>query len=173
MRQAALFQVLLMILLGGPERGRGLDLRDDRPRKMALRSVARGFRLSLLLGRMLENRGPVLAAIIRSLPSQRGGVAIGPELFQQIVIADDVWIEGHFHVLGVPGAVRAHLLICRMVELAADIAHLRGLHSGQTPESRLDAPKTAGTEGGLGQRRFFHILIVPSRLETRTARLKS
>src|SRR5580658_8129934 len=54
MRLAALFQVLLMILLGPPELGRGHDLGHDRPWKAALRGVARGLRLGLLLRRMKE-----------------------------------------------------------------------------------------------------------------------
>src|ERR1700761_4444325 len=38
-RQAALFQILLMIFFGDPERGGGDDLRHNRPREIFLRRV--------------------------------------------------------------------------------------------------------------------------------------
>jgi hypothetical protein len=49
-RQAALFEVLLMIFLSAPERLSRHDLGDDRAGESRLRGVARGFRFSFLHG---------------------------------------------------------------------------------------------------------------------------
>src|SRR5689334_3919718 len=65
--RAALLEVALVVLLGAPERGGGLDLGHDRVAKALLRALddlARGLGLLVRLG---EDHRPVLPADVRAL----------------------------------------------------------------------------------------------------------
>src|SRR5258706_9447671 len=101
---------------------------------------------------MEENRRPVLRSVIRTLTIQRGRIVILPENVQQVVIADQRRIEGHFDHFGVTGLIGAHILISGFAHRAAHIADLRGFHPGQPTERGFHAPKTSRSEGG-----FLHV----------------
>src|ERR1700677_2015184 len=96
LRQAALFEVLLMILLGAPEFGGRRNLRDNRPWETSLRGISRCPRFGFLLRRVIENRRTVLRADVRALAIQSRRVVVVPEHFENIVVADHLRIEGHF-----------------------------------------------------------------------------
>jgi uncharacterized protein len=115
---------------------------------------------------MEENRRPILVADVRSLPVQRGGVVITPEDFEQVVIADDLGIEGDLDHFGVAGAIRANVFIGGVVDLAAGIADRRGFDARETPKRSFDAPKTACTECGL-----LHASIIMGSLKLRVRNL--
>src|SRR5450759_1161188 len=88
MGEAALFQVLLVILLGAPEpRGRR-DLGDDRalvPSALLL-FLLRGPCGRLLLGCLEEDGGPVLLAHVRPLAVQGRRVVVLPEDVQEPLV---------------------------------------------------------------------------------------
>jgi uncharacterized membrane protein (UPF0127 family) len=115
---------------------------------------------------MEEDRGAVLVADVRSLAVQRGRVVIIPEDFEQVVITDDLGIEGDLDHFGVAGAIRADVFIGGMVQLATGIADLRGLDARKTPECSFDAPKTACPECGL-----LHASIIMGCLKLRVRNL--
>ena len=115
---------------------------------------------------MEENRRAVLIADVRSLSVQRGRIVIIPEDFEQIVIADDLGIEGNLDHFGVAGAIRANVLIGGVIDLAAGIADRRGFDARQTPERGFDAPETARTECGL-----LHTSIIMGCLKLRVRNL--
>src|ERR1700683_4376647 len=97
LREAALFEVLLMILLCSPELGRRDNLRDDGPLETALDGVARGARFGFLFRRMKENHRTVLRADVRTLAILSGRIMVVPESFEQIVVADDRGVESDLH----------------------------------------------------------------------------
>src|SRR5438105_10824516 len=96
-RLAALFQILLMIFFGAPEIAGGDDLRDDGPGETRLRGLAGAPGLHQLLRRIVENRGAVLRARVRTLPVTRGRIMIVPKRFEQIVVTEHLRIEGDLH----------------------------------------------------------------------------
>src|ERR1019366_3385374 len=66
-REAAFFQVLLMIVFGGPKRLGWGDFGHDGLGETLLRGIAGGLRFRLLLGRMEEDGAAVLRAYIGAL----------------------------------------------------------------------------------------------------------
>ena len=138
-----------MVFFGAPEGLGRRDLGDDGPGEPRLRSIARGFRFGFLLGRMEEDGRAVLRADVRSLPVQSGRVVIIPEDFEQVVIVDDLGIEGDLDYFGMAGAICADVFIGGVIELAAGVPDLRGFDARQTPELGFDAPKAACPECSL------------------------
>src|SRR5205814_3395625 len=98
-RDAAFFQVALMIFLGAIENGFGDNLGDNRAViaarffQVLFGSPCFGF----LLRRMEENCGAVLRAPIGSLPVERGWIVVAPENIQQLIVRDLGWVEDHLH----------------------------------------------------------------------------
>src|SRR5437588_514302 len=113
MGQAALLQVLLMVVFGHPEGGGGYDLGRDRPRELALPAFFRRARQPFLLGVMEENGGAVLRADIWALAIERGGIVIRPEDIEQLVVGDARRVEIHLDSFGMPGLAGADILIGR------------------------------------------------------------
>src|SRR4051812_36338552 len=81
--EAALLEVLLVVVLGLPERLGVLDLRHDRPRDARLDAVTGRFRRRSLCVVMDEDRRPVLVADIRPLAVQLRRIVLGPERGEQ------------------------------------------------------------------------------------------
>src|SRR3954463_15212237 len=77
----ALFEVLLVVVLGGVELGGGDDLGDDGPPETVAAFEPRlGVeRSGLLLGGEVEDGRPVLGANVGALAVEGGGVVILPE----------------------------------------------------------------------------------------------
>src|SRR5919197_4190908 len=104
-RTALLLEVLLVVVLGLVEGGRGDDLGRDALREPRLHLGLRGERLLLLLRRVEEDRGAVLAADVRALAVPLSGVVRAPEEVEQLLVGDDRRIELDLHRLGVAGGV--------------------------------------------------------------------
>src|SRR5579864_999695 len=122
-RQAALLQILLVIVLGGIERDRGDDLGGDWLRVFVrlVERFLRSLRFLRLFGRMIENRGSVLRAPVRTLAVDLRRIVVLPENFKQVGIADLGRVIVDFHRLGVSGAVGANFLVGWILGLAADV----------------------------------------------------
>jgi len=122
--QAALFQILLVVVFRGVKRNRRDNLRRDRF-GIAVRLLQRLFRslgLRLLLGRMEKNRGAVLRTPVRALAVDLGGIVVFPENFQQVGIGDFGGIELDFDGFGVARAIGTDFLIGWVFRLAAGVA---------------------------------------------------
>ena len=87
---AALFEILLMIVLGLVEFPRRHDLGNDRA--LELRGFSQFFfeifRLFFLFRRIIKDHGAVLIADIRALTVDRGWVVEIPKSFQELFIRD-------------------------------------------------------------------------------------
>src|SRR5262245_66290004 len=87
--EAALLEILLVILFGAVERSRWLDHRHDGPpiATTLLLRLLRGVGCRLLLGRMVEDGRAILVADVWSLPVELCGGMVVPERHQQILVA--------------------------------------------------------------------------------------
>src|SRR5579859_4104289 len=151
--QAALFQILLVILFRRIERDCWYDLgRNGLGIAMRLfQRLLRGQRFFLLLGGMEEDGGTILRAPVGTLAVHLGRVVILPKDLQQIGITDFRRIELDFDRFGVARAVGANFLIGRVLGVAADVADARWTNSRDLSESGFHAPKTPCCK-----RSFFH-----------------
>src|SRR5690606_37186442 len=95
-----------------------------------------------------EDRGAVLRADVVALTVLGGGVVDGEEDPQQVAVADDLWVEGHLHHLGVAGLAGAHLLVGGVGYVAAGVARLDALHALELVVDRLEATEAAARQGG-------------------------
>lgn len=142
---------LLMILLGGIERGGGFYFRDDGLAAVTsgLRQRLLGFQRQLfLLFSTVEDHGPVLASLVGELPVDGGGIDVLPVNVKNPAIAGLYRIEDDLNRLAVAGPVRGNFFVGRVGLGAARIAHGSGEHSGGLVKGGLHAPKTAPAEGG-------------------------
>src|SRR4051812_15178165 len=113
--EAALLEVVLVVVLRLPERRRILDLRHDRLRAARLDALARCLRRGALGVVVDEDHGAVLIADVRPLPVQLGRVVLGPERREERLVRDHVLVVGHLDDLGVTGVRVADLLVGRAV----------------------------------------------------------
>ena len=141
--EAALFQILLVVLFRAPEFAGRDDLRHDGLRKPSLSRLARRTRFYQLLGRVVKDRRTVLRPDIRTLPVERGGIVIIPEYFQQVMVAENLRIICDFNHFRVSGGVGADVFIGRILGTSAHVADLSRLYSGKTSKGSFHAPKTA------------------------------
>ena len=81
--KAALFQVLLVVVFGGVELCGRQDLGYYGPSEAvaAFQAGFGGLGGGLLLGRVIEDRGPVLGAYVGALAVEGRGVVVLPEYF--------------------------------------------------------------------------------------------
>src|SRR5664279_1103298 len=146
---SALFQVLLVVFFGAPERLRGLDPGyDPAGLEAALAGQLLHLRLGLrlLLRGMEEDGGTVLRAPVRALPVQRGGIVKRKERVQKLLKTHLFGVEVQLDDLCVPRLVRANVLVRRTVECAAFIAHGGGRYARNGRKLSLNAPKTPCSE---------------------------
>ena len=162
-RAAVLDQVLLVVLLGGPEHRRRDDLRGDRLREPRLRPRLRLRSGLRLLRRVREDRGPILRADVPALPVHLGRIVKAPERVHELAVGDLARVERHLDPLRVPRAAAADVLVGRILGLAADVADLDVGDARRVPELDLDAPEAAGREGR-GLRRA--LMCAPARART-------
>src|SRR5690242_9110421 len=146
-REPALLEVALVVVLGAVERRCRRDLGDDRAVEAGLHAVAHLGRDAGLLGVVEEDRRAVLRADVRSLAVELRGIVQREELLDELLVGDLGRIEVDLHDLGVPRAPRAHLLVGRLRQRAAEVADRGPAHSGRVAELDLDAPEAAGAEG--------------------------
>ena len=155
-------EVIAMVVLGRPERGRGNHLGDD-GRIVDMQAVDLGddgLRLLALRLVLPEDVRRVLRTDVLALAARRGGVVRGEEHAQQIGIGQFFGVEldaGHFDVAGGLGA---DLFVGRIVDMAAGVAGQHADDAAQLLEHGLDAPKTSTAENGdlmtIGDRQFRH-----------------
>src|ERR1051325_1029558 len=141
--EAALFQILLMVLFRAPEFAGRDDLRHDRLRKPSLSRLARRTRFHQLLRLVVKDRRTVLRAHVRTLPVERGGIVIIPEYLQQVMVAENLRIIRDFNHFRVTSSIGADVLIGRIFGASTHVADLSGFHPGQTSKGSFHAPKTA------------------------------
>src|SRR5579872_6498845 len=125
--QAALFQILLVILFRWIKRDRGYDLGRNGLGVTVrfFQRLLRSQRFFLLLGGMKEDGGAILRAPVGALAVHLGRVVILPKYLQQIGITDFRRIELDFDSFSVARAVGANFLIGRVLGMAADVADAR------------------------------------------------
>src|ERR1017187_10073887 len=98
-RHAALFQILLVIVLRAPEFCRGSDFSNDLS-LVGSRFVQSFFGRAgrgLLLRRLKEYRTAILFAVIGTLPVELGGVVVFPKDLEDVGIGGLFRIESNFH----------------------------------------------------------------------------
>src|SRR3954471_4631797 len=107
MRHPALIEVSLVIFLRAVECWRRLNLGNDwPPEATALFQVGQGrFGLGLLLRRMVENGGAILASKIRPLPVWCGRVVVQPEDIEEFAIGNFRRVEFDLYHLRMAGFV--------------------------------------------------------------------
>src|SRR5665647_312277 len=144
-----LLEILLMVFFGLVE-GRGRDQLSRQallvfPRYLQLlHDLAGRFPLGLS---MIKDGRAVLGPLVRSLLVDLGRVVERKELADEVGVAHLGGIEGDLDGLGVPGLVRADLLVGRGDGLAARIAHDGRYDAGDLPQLVFDSPETAGSKG--------------------------
>ena len=111
--EAALLQVLLVVILGLVEAAGGRDLGDDRAAEAAfvLQRLLRCLGGGLLLRRLEEDRAAVLLADVGALAIQRRRVVVLPEDGEQRVVADDGRVVLDLDDFGVAGVPIADVLV--------------------------------------------------------------
>src|SRR3954463_10417307 len=116
-----------MILFAAIKLRRRLDESDDRILEAAALSETRlgSFGRRFLLGRMVENHGPILVADVRALAIQCGRVVIRPKDVEELLVTDDTGIVFDFDYLGVTGGVAANVFVSRVFGFAAGVTDER------------------------------------------------
>mmetsp|Transcript_61449 Transcript_61449/g.165304 ORF Transcript_61449/g.165304 Transcript_61449/m.165304 type:complete len:272 (-) Transcript_61449:12-827(-) len=144
-----------MVTLGIEERGCRDNLRGDLPTARGLRRLELGLILvagglgKLLLGfGVVVDARPVLGAPVASLLVLRGGVVALPEHLQQVTIRDHLGVVHDSNDLVVAGHAGAYVLVGGVVDIAARVAHLRGVDSFLRHVQVLGAPEAAHAEHG-------------------------
>ena len=92
---------------------------------------------------------------IRSLPVGRGGIVLGPEDVEQVLVGDLCRVVLDLHHLGVVGPAGADILVARIFQRAALVTGERLMHAGDSVERSLYAPETTGAEACLFQLRAW------------------
>src|SRR5450755_2204518 len=160
--EAALFQILLVIILGGMERHRWDDLGDNRflEASRLLQLLLRQLGFALLLRGVKKDRGAILRSIVRTLAVELGGIMVFPKHFQQLLVGKFRRIVLHFDCLGVAGAVAANILVGRIGKVAARVSNPGRGDTRQLAESGFNSPETACSKGGFGHMNGTPYLII-------------
>ncbi len=148
-REAAFFQIALVILFGAPEGLRRLDLGDDslRPETALRRELLDlGARLRFLFRGMEKDGRAVLCPPVWPLAVQRRRVVKVEERIQELFVAHFRGLELQFDDLGMAGLVGANILVTWSLERAALVSDGRALHARNGPESCFNSPEAAGRE---------------------------
>ena len=146
-----LLEVILVVLLGRPERTGLNNLGDDGVLEITA-SIDLGLDLlgclSLRLGEV-EDRRTVLGADVVVLTVAGGRVVQPEKIVQNLVVGHSGGVEDQPDALGVPGPACGHLAVGRVLGVASGVADLGGEHAIEVKKEVLDAPKTPGSENGL------------------------
>src|SRR5687767_13806118 len=145
-------QVILVILLGGPEGRSGYNFRDDRPAPLP-RSIHP--RLHLLRDLTLfvvvkENRGTVLRPHVVALAILGGGIVQTEVMLENLLVADFGGIELDLQRLGVAGASGLDRLVGGIRCGSTRVSDGRVDDSGKLADQLLDSP-----EASAGKSRSF------------------
>src|ERR1017187_3584005 len=160
MHHPTLLQVALVVLFRLPECCRRFHLGRDRlpirPRGIQLRNLI--LRLLHLFVRVRKHHATVLRAPVRPLPIHLGRIVQREERVQQSVVRHAPRIERHVDHLGMSGAIGAHLLVRRMLQVSALVSRRRIDHSRYLYETGFYAPKTSSSKCCLFNRHFALLL---------------
>lgn len=138
--------VLLVVVLGPPERRDGPHLRHDAALVFGfVHDDRRACGLRLLLVER-EDGAPVLVPHVGSLAVGRGRIVDREKHDQELLVADLGGIELHQDGLGVLGPVLADLLVGRRLRLASGVPNRRRHHARHLTKCVFYAPKAARRE---------------------------
>ena len=135
-----------MIALCGIESSGGHDFGNDLLAQLPLRSSLAGLGELFFLVVCIKNRAAVLIAAVAKLAAGIKGIDIGPENIEQLGIADLVRVVFDLHHLRVPGTTAGHLLISRVLHLAAAVSGSGFQHAIQLVVRGLHAPEATSGE---------------------------
>src|SRR5262245_39901042 len=145
-----LAEILLMVVLGVIELGRGENLRGNPTESLRVQPflirIAGYFRGRSLCVAEIVDAGPVLGPNVVALPHPLGRIVILPEHFQQLLEPDLLRIEDDEHGLGVAGHARADFAISRIWCQTGRVADRCRIDAVELPELALRAPETAHRE---------------------------
>src|ERR1051325_9222179 len=141
-----LLVVVLVVVLGGPERRCRPDLGPHARLQHRLRLPLRREREPLLLGVVGEDGRPVLLPVVAELRVRRQRVDVVPVDVQQLLVRHLARVVQHLHRLCVAGEAGRHLLVRRVLAVAAGVAGSHGVNAVQALERRLHAPEAAAGE---------------------------
>ena len=113
---AVFFEIFLVVIFG-PVKDPGRNKFGRQGRLEPFRGPELGhdlFRRFLLFLAVIEDHRPVLAAPVRPLAVDLGGVVDGEEPVEKLFIADHGGIEGQLDGLGVPRPAGAYVFIGRL-----------------------------------------------------------
>lgn len=155
-----------MVSFGGPE-GRG----GRHARHHVVTPGAKGVDQPqgdvALCGGRVEDLRAVLVADVGTLPVGLRRVVDLEEEPCELLVADPARVEAHAHRLGMSRGVAAHLLVGRMVLVAADVARFDVEHSGTLREHVLHTPEAPSGEDRrlLGRSRRGRLLLFGKELQ--------
>src|SRR5438309_11446639 len=120
-----LFQILLVVVLGGIESCRRNDLGNHRLAILPgfVQTFLRELRRRFLLRTVKENGRPVLRTPVGSLAVELGGIVILPKDFQQLLVRNFRPIVLHLNRFRVPGVVVTHVLVGWVGHSSAGVAY--------------------------------------------------
>src|SRR5260370_37107263 len=102
-----------------------------------------------MLGPMIEDERAILAADIRSVAIQGGGIVAGEKPVQDVPKGDNRRIERYLDHLGEPRCPRADLLVAGIGDGAAGITGNDFADAVPKLEARLQAPEATPASPGL------------------------
>ena len=142
---------VLVVVLGGVERGEGQDGRHHGLVEARVDRVHRGAGGGELAGRG-EDGGAVGRALVAELAARVERVHVAPEDVEQRVVGHLLGIVDHLDDLVVAGVAARDVVVGRVLGGAAREAGRDARHAGDAFKGRLSAPEAAGGEDrGVGR----------------------
>jgi len=142
------FEVVLVILLGGPEGFQGFN--PGNRQRLVYTGVYQSLKGSfgrLFLGFVVvKNNGTVLGADVVSLAVESGGIVGVPEHFQDGCEGDCCCIKAHFHNFGMPGFSGGYLSVIRIFDSASGISRACGYNARYSLVNSFNTPEASAAQ---------------------------
>ena len=135
-----------MVVLGHEEVCQWADIGHYRTGKVLGQTLDYALSVLLLPLVSIEHSTAVLRTDVVALSVQLGGIVAGEEDLKQSSPPDYLGIEAHSDYLGMTGALAAHLLVGRVVDVTARVSRNHLAHATQPLQRTLNAPETAPSE---------------------------
>src|SRR5579863_3631754 len=160
-REALLFQILLMIILGLEESLCRNNLGDDGLAEAVLffQSLFRRLGCGFLLRGVKEDCRAILLAPVWPLPVELRGIVVLPEDFEQLIVGKPGGIVIDFDGLGMPGRVSANLFVSWVGRVATDVADPGRDHSRQLAEGCFNSPETPCSKSSFSHMNDSHFKV--------------